>query len=134
MTPTVQSSLPAVDAVEVVDLADVGFHIHRVSEYMTAATTSPFIRLRGAEAEHIAGLWRELQPAEQKRCHVPPFGLRFYAKGKLLCEASICWRCNNVHGRVNGHELFFEFDGSSPAARHLLTACEQALGREAPAE
>jgi hypothetical protein len=128
MTTITPSSLPPVDVVEIADLAGVGIRINDVS-HMAAATDARCVQLQGASADRIAELWRNLQPGEQMRCHIPPFGLRFYSSDKLIYEASICWRCNNVHGQANGEKIFFEFDGSAPGARQLLAACEQVLGR-----
>lgn len=98
---------------------------------MAAAKNVRRVRLVGSEANRIAALWRALPEAEQMRCHVPPFGLRFFAGGELVCEASICWECNNVFGQAGADEMFFEFDGSSAASRELLKACESALGETA---
>jgi hypothetical protein len=49
----------------------------------------------------------------------------------MLAQASICWRCNNIHGEANGEELFYEFDASQQPARELLSLCEQATGHPA---
>jgi len=125
------SSLPRIDAVEVVSLR--GLKPKRVIEYMAAAKEARRVRVVGAEAQRIAEMWRALPGAEQMRCHVPPFGLRFFAGNELICEASICWRCNNIFGQAGADEVFFEFDGSLAASRELLKACERALG-EAAAE
>jgi hypothetical protein len=122
-------SLPRIDAVEVVSLR--GLYPNRVSEYMAAAKEARRVRLAGAEAERIAQMWRALPEGEQMRCHVPPFGLRFFAGSELVCEASVCWRCNNIFGRAGADEVFFEFDGSLASSRELLTACESALGEPA---
>lgn len=123
------SSLPGIDAVEVVSLR--GLNPNRVSEYMAVAKDARWVRLVGSEAKRIAEMWRALPDGEQARCHVPPFGLRFFAGSKLVCEASICWQCNNIFGRAGADEDFFEFDGSLTASRELLTACEVALGEVA---
>jgi hypothetical protein len=95
---------------------------------MAAAKEARRVRLVGAEAEQIAEMWRALPEAEQMRCHVPPFGLRFFSRDELVCEASICWRCNNIFGQAGADEVFFEFDGSVASSRALLKACESALG------
>lgn len=110
-----------------------GLNPNRVNEYMVAAKEARRVRLIGLEAERIAQLWRALPEAEQKRCHVPPFGLRFFAGNELVCEASVCWRCNNIFGNAGADDRFFQFDGSLASSRELLKACETALG-EAVAE
>lgn len=100
---------------------------------MAAAKEARGVRLVGADAERVAEMWRALPEAGQMRCHIPPFGLRFFASGELACEASICWQCNNIFGQAGADEVFFEFDGSAAASRALLQACESTL-RERPAE
>ena len=128
----VPSSLPDIDAVEVVTLR--GLFPNGVAEYMLAAKKARRARLVGVAAEEIAAMWRALPDAEQTRCHVPPFGLRFFEGCHLICEASICWRCNNIYGQAEGNKVFFEFDGSHPTARAMLKACEAALGEVAEEE
>ena len=123
------SSLPPIDAVDVVDLSDVD--ADRVEEYMDAAANAPSIRVSGAEATRIAALWRELPPGEQARCHIPPFGLRFYSGGRLISRGSICWRCNNIFGDAGDEHLFFAFDASQPTSRELLAECERVVGHPA---
>jgi len=123
------SSLPRIDAVEVVSLR--GLHPNRVSEYMAAAKEARRVRITGTEAQRFAELWRALPEGGQMRCHVPPFGLRFFAGDDLVCEASICWRCNNIFGQAGADGVFFEFDGSFDASRELLKACEGALSEPA---
>lgn len=132
MATVTPSSLPPIDAVDVVDLSDVvDVGAGGADGYLRAADDAPGVRVSGAAAERVAGLYRGLPAGEQARCHVPPFGLRFYAGGRLLGRASICWRCNNIFGDAGGEPLFFAFDASHPTSRALLAACEQAVGRPA---
>ena len=98
---------------------------------MEAAIHARSVRATGPEATRIAALWRDLPPGEEARCHTPPFGLRFYFGRRLVCEASICWQCNNIFGNAGDEELFFAFDGSHPTSRELLAACEQLIGHPA---
>ena len=100
-------------------------------EYMRVAGDARSVRLVGTSADHFAAMWRALPAGQQMRCHGPPFGLRFYARGTLVCQASICWRCNNIFGDTRSDRLFFAFDGSAPRSRDLLRACEHALGASA---
>jgi hypothetical protein len=123
----IPSSLPEIDAVEVVSLR--GLHPKSVGEYMAIAIEVPHARLSGTGAKQIAEMWRALVKGKQMRCHIPPFGLRFFAAEVLICEASICWKCNNIHGHAEGKKVFFEFDGSRTTARKLLIACAGALGQ-----
>ena len=59
----------------------------------------------------------------------PPFGLRFYSRGRLICEASVCWECNNIFGNARGEHLWYGFDASHEHSRELLAACKRAIGR-----
>lgn len=111
------SLLPDVDAVEVVDLRDI--QLHSVKEYMRAKDT-PHVRVKGETAQQIAHLWRQLPPDEQMRCHIPPFGLRFYVGNKLLVQGSVCWDCNNIWVEENGEDLVYTFDGGHKSSRQLL--------------
>jgi hypothetical protein len=120
------SSLPGIDTVEVVDLRAVD--ANRVTEYMANAHAAPCWSVGGTEAQAIASLWRRLPAGEVMRCHVPPFGFRFFAAGRLVSEASVCWKCNTLYGTVEGRELSFGFDGPEPAARHLLAEAERLSG------
>ena len=55
------------------------------------------VYLTDAETQRVLGLWRQLPPGEQSRCHSPPLGLRMYTKGKLVLECSLCWGCDNIY-------------------------------------
>jgi hypothetical protein len=121
--------LSAVDAAEIVDLH--GVWADRDAESMDAAAANAGVRVVGNDAMRIARLWRSLTAGEPARCHVPPFGLRFWAAGELVCHASICWRCNNVFGRTGDEQFTFAFDATAAPARELLAACEAATGRKA---
>ena len=74
------SSLPEIDAVEVVSLR--GLNPNRVDDDMLAAQNARHVRLTGADAARVAGMWRALPGGQQMRCHVPPFGLRFFRGAK----------------------------------------------------
>jgi hypothetical protein len=126
MEPQTPSSLPEIDKVELVDLRRVEMSI--ASEYMAKARTAPRWSVAGDEAKLIASLFRELSAGEQMRCHVPPFGFRFFAGGKRVAEASVCWQCNNIFGTIGDQKLSFEFDGSSPVATRLLAEAQRISG------
>jgi hypothetical protein len=98
---------------------------------MAAAKDARRVRIVGAEVQRIAEMSRALPEGEQSRCHTPPFGLRFFAGDKLVCEASICWKCNNIFGHAGTEKLAFLFDGSAVQSRELLKECEQALDEPA---
>jgi hypothetical protein len=130
MTPyAVPSSLPPIDAAEVVDLAQA--QPDQMDRFVAAAAAAGTRCVRvadDAEAQRIAAMFRALPPGEQMRCHIPPFGLRFFAGGRPICEASICWECNNVHGWAGEQPLFYEFDAALAPSRELLAACRRAFG------
>jgi hypothetical protein len=112
------SQLPNIDAVELVDLK--GLQPNLVSEYMRIAKNAPFVRVEGETAQRIAHLWRQLPPEGQMRCHIPPFGLRFYVENKLLVQGSVCWQCNNIYAEENGENLLYEFDAQHPHSQQLF--------------
>jgi hypothetical protein len=104
--------------VEVVVLSDVD--PPRVSDFLKAAGDAPSVTVKGATALRIAQMWRELPPGETARCHIPPFGLRFIADGRVICEGSICWECNNIYGNAGGRAFFYEFDTEAAGSQALL--------------
>jgi hypothetical protein len=112
------SQLPDIDAVELVDLEDLQPNL--ASEYMRIAKNTPFVHVKGETAQQIAHLWRQLPPAKEKRCHQPPFGLRFYVGNKLLVQGSVCWECNNIYAEENGENLVYGFDAQHPYSQQLF--------------
>jgi hypothetical protein len=115
--------LPQVDSIDVVNLKD--FDVDRVSEYMQKAIDTDHIKVVGDLAQQIANFWQQLPPGEQFRCHIPPFGLRFYSNGKLQLQASICWECNNIFGDLEGNNFSYEFDGQHQISQALLEICKK---------
>ena len=86
-----------------------------------------------AQGEEIARLWRTLPEAEQVRCHIPAYGLRFYAgrvmfQPVLLLEASLCWQCNNIHLRTRGRGYYSTFDSAHPDSQRLLDILKDVAG------
>lgn len=119
------NDLPEIDGVDVIGLR--GSDPPRVAEYMRHVDRCAWVRLDGDAAGAVADLWRQLPVGEAMRCHVPPFGLRFWRAGVVVVEASICWSCNNVYGYQDGVPVAFEFDGQSQAAQALLTTLREAM-------
>lgn len=119
------SSLPPIDEVAIFPLR--GIEPNRVSEYMHHLAGAPSVRPDGAAAQEIASLWRALPPGEMMRCHTPPFGVRFSAAGRVVVEASLCWRCNNAFGFVGGRQISFVFDGAAEVSRKLLARFDELL-------
>lgn len=122
------SSLPHVDAIEVVDIRRID--ANRVSQYMQIAGDEPSVRVDGESARPFADSWRALKPGESARCHVPPIGLRFIADGTVYLEASVCWRCNNLFGLCGGAEISYAFDSDSESAKRLFALAQEAIGIE----
>lgn len=90
------------------------------------------IEVKGGEASEIAGMWRKLPPGEARRCHIPPYGLRFYRRGRMIVEASVCWRCNSVVTSARGDESAYTFDSSAEVSQHLLGKLCEIAGRNPP--
>ena len=90
--------------------------------------------VRGAEAEEIASIWRQLHFDRPFRpsfppvvpCHQPFYALRFRAHGKLLLETSVCWKCASYTLPVEGFgRITWCFDAKSEPAQQLLSALSQ---------
>jgi len=84
--------LPDIDAVDVLDL---GGNFPSMSGDLIIS--SRIVTVEGELAQQIAHLWRQLTPGMSARCQMPPFGLRFYVKEKLVLQASMCWECHNMY-------------------------------------
>lgn len=115
--------LPQVEFVDIVNLK--GVETNCVSEYMQNAVDAPSIRLEGKAAEEIADLWRRLPKDLNMRCHIPPFGLRFYCNGELYLRASLCWQCDNIFGDIKGEKFSSTFNPKHRTAKKLLSLCKQ---------
>src|SRR5947209_5250192 len=89
-------------------------------EAYSPSTNAPGVTVEGATALRIAQLWRDLPPGEEARCHIPPFGLRFVADGRVVCEGSICWECNNIYGDVGRVPFGYESDAGAVGSQALL--------------
>ncbi len=52
--------------------------------------------IRGAEAEQIASIWRDIDFDRHfaSLCHDPFYALRFHLHGRLILETSVCWKCS----------------------------------------
>jgi hypothetical protein len=122
------SSLPAVSIVEVIVLR--GNDDYEIREEVG---TAPGVSLTGDDAQRVSALWRLLPTGYQARCHDPRFGLRFLDGGVVLCQASVCWECNNIYGEANGEGFTYAFDAEASVSQDLLNECRLATGElEAP--
>lgn len=126
MNDYVPSQLPNIDVVELVDLRTL--HLGTVPMSLVK-DNAPFVQVKGETAQQIAHLWRHLPPDEEARCHIPPFGLRFYMDNKLLVQGSVCWQCNNIFVEENGERLLYEFDAQHPHSQQLF-AIVQSLAEQ----
>lgn len=122
---TTPSDLPPIDRVNIVILKDIN---PDGIEYMSHANDAPFVNLQGEAAQLIATLWRQLPPDDPGRCHIPSFGFRFFAAGRIISQASVCWMCNTLMGQTGNHTLSYSFDGAHPIAQQLLSVAIRATG------
>jgi hypothetical protein len=88
---SVTRNLPAIERVELLKLK-LDDHQRWYGEIEAVKS------LQGTEAQKVAALWRR-QTFNQNMgvCHEPNYAIKFYAKGRLLAYASICWSCNNIY-------------------------------------
>ena len=119
--PFTPSALPPIVSVDVVILSG------EIRRQVGQKKFDAFVTLRGEPANHIADLWRQLPPGDPARCHIPPFALRFSTATELICDASICWECNNILGDAHGQHLFYAFDANSAPAQELLALLQKAV-------
>ncbi len=122
------TSLPRIAGVDVVVL-DASAPVSSANDYIRAGAIRS-IDLTGETAQLIASLWRQLPPDQQARCHIPPYGLRFYSDGGVILEASIYWQCNNIYGKIGGMDFSYQFDAKAPASKRLLEVLQRAAGDE----
>lgn len=118
MTRYDPASLPEVTGAVVFALG--GEWPGRTKDGMAWAEEFPRAEVDADTARELASLWRRLPDGQRSRCHIPPFAVRFLVDDEVVCEASICWKCDNVfiytpptHG--------FEFDGAHTVSQDLLT-------------
>lgn len=119
------STLPEVDTVVIVSLGKIDRPAS--GNYIAASTGAPSVSLQDQAAVEIAELWRALPSGMQARCHLPPYGLKFQLRGARILEASICWKCNNIVGTLNGAPFHFEFDSEAPPSVELLDTLKRLL-------
>lgn len=125
------SQLPPIDEVEIVPLGD-----EDDAATLQQNLQMPCVRVGGETAQNLARLWRHLPPAAQMRCHIPPYGFRFYQQGQSVLVASVCWKCNNIWLIVKSEQKLYEFDAQHSIAQELLAMAEQltSLLRHTPDE
>ena len=83
--------------------------------------------LSGAEAQRVIRLFRELEPGEPARCHMPPWGLALYEQGALLFAATLCYRCSNAYIYMGQDKELRAFDPEGPSSADLRRVLRQYL-------
>ncbi|MBS1793574.1 MAG: hypothetical protein JSS81_06960 [Acidobacteria bacterium] len=87
-------NLPKIDKVRIYELyqADLeGMDRTRNGEILAEVT------LRAAPARKVAAVWRKLEYRPGlSACHEPHYSVEFYARGRLIVRASVCWACDNI--------------------------------------
>lgn len=83
-------NLPAIDKVEVFILK-LNDRDESTGEFLDSRVFT------GANAGKWASLWRrQTYNDHQSACHYPGYAIKFYARGKLLVHANVCFSCNNM--------------------------------------
>jgi len=126
MEPFVPASLPPVEQIEVVDLRGRRATLWR--EFVETGVAGRGVLVEGEAVQRVAALWRALPAREPARCHIPPFGLRFRAGGGVVCQASICWACNNIYGKAGEAGWGYAFDATAGVSRELYEVLEGVMG------
>ena len=103
------SALGEIESVEVVEVSRLGMGWN----FVETADAVAGVVLSNEDAQRAAALFRRLLRALQSRCHMPPYIVRFIANGQRLCEFSMCWECNNAHGRWGGRQTFSNSKGKA---------------------
>ncbi len=127
------AELPAVDRVVVMKLAH-----EPVSAGQSKFTTTVLgddlylakeVTIDGEGAEVLASLWRKQRvTSDGASCHNPHHAIRFYAKGKLLCETIICFHCDNASIPNSYWRDLIMFDNQNPAYQELKAKIEELVG------
>ena len=68
----------------------------------------------------LVGLFAQLVPAEQMRCHLPRYSVVFQRSDGDEVEVAPCFQCNNARTRLGTEQGWFTFDGSNGSAEQLL--------------
>ena len=90
------------------------------------------VPVEGELAQEVASLWRQLPYAEQMRCHLPPYALRFWRGADVVLTASICWRCNNIWITEGAERKYAHFDGEADISQHLFHRLEEVVASQTP--
>ena len=85
--------------------------------------------LVGPDADRVIRLFRELEPGESARCHMPPWGLALYEGEALLFTVSLCFMCSNVYVYDAAGMDLRAFNVAARGAKSLLAVLKQHLPR-----
>lgn len=87
--------------------------------------------IEGQEAQAIATLWRtQNYRAASAICHYPAYGMKFYARGRVVLYASICWQCDNIEFMIPGLKSRLGFAGGSRKGQALLEVFRKAFSQK----
>lgn len=125
-------TLPQVTSVEVVDLRQID--ANRENEYMENAADAPSVKCSDKPAKYIAKIWRGLPSGQKIRCHMPPVGIRFFDGDSIVCEASVCWKCENIFGVQQGIPIAYCFDPNSTVGYELYLTLKGVIGNDVLAD
>ena len=101
------SHLPVVDTVDVFRLTSIAAGpsgqircddpaVICIKQIGVAASIGVGSRFTGAAAADLAAAWRALKPGGETACACADRLLRFYARGKMVLEATLCKDCGNA--------------------------------------
>jgi hypothetical protein len=111
--------LPRVDKVELQKVQSGEIGIRSIVSVKT---------VEGKQANAIATLWRTQNfRSRSAACHQPAYAIKFYAHGKLLLYASLCWDCDNIDFIEPTLNASQGFNGSSRKGQALLALLQRSL-------
>jgi len=102
-----QIPLPkGVDKIELLSVDYGNGYIERIKETRTIA---------GKGVEAVIRIWKKqrLLGESPSACHQPAYALKFYAKGKLVMFATICWSCRDIDFVVPKFKHWVRFQADS---------------------
>jgi hypothetical protein len=83
--------------------------------------------LHESDAQQLIGYFRDLEEGLSARCHMPPWGVAFYAGDELLFTVTLCFECTNAYV-YNSHERNLRaFDVAGSNAVNLRAMLERIL-------
>ena len=121
-------NLPHIDRVELLKLK-----LNRQDEWDGGIIGTK--TLDGTKAQKLASLWRrQTYNDRQSACHNPGWAVKFYARGKLLAYATVCFSCNNISMITPDLPTRQNFGGYEPIGEQLEQMLSHAFaeGKTAP--